>query len=282
MKGIPRRHPDRHSSGLLDDTEWRLFYSGMPLYYSHIVALFEKQKAHSYVVEFARLALEYTETSTHEDVDVRTEIQSRLFNGAIGVSHFDLAHSTLVAMSDQALQHSCLRMLIQKMCDTLHNAELVQLPFPNLENVVDEILAQKCQTTPDVVTGIPYHQVLYAWRVKRNNYRGAAAILLDRIHKLQLLGEADEQNGDDVLDTAVTRQYLMLINVLSCVDHKQAWITTEGAPNSRASGSLGGPGKRKVVTLADIRREYQNELDRIAAIENNQFGFAAGDAMDVL
>ncbi|KAK8049113.1 hypothetical protein PG994_010843 [Apiospora phragmitis] len=244
------------------------------------LTLFERQKAHSYVVEFARLALEFVNAKTPDAAEVRTEIQSRLFSGAIGVSHFDLAHSTLVAMSDHALQHSCLRTLIQKMCDNLHNAELVQLPFPNLENAVDDILAQKCQTTQDVVTGIPYHQILYAWRTKRNDYRGAAAILLDRIHKLQQIGELDEPNGDDVLDTAVTRQYLMLINVLSCVDHKQAWIATE-EPLSKDQPANGTP-KRKVVTLADIRSKYQNELDRVAAIQNNQFGFAAGDEMDVL
>lgn len=280
IAGVTRKHANKQSSGLLDDTEWRLFYSGLPRYYCHIVSLFERQKAHSYVVEFARLALEFVNAKTPDADSVRTEIQSRLFSGSIGVSQFDLAHSTLVAMSDHAIQHSCLRTLIQKMCDNLHNAELVQLPFPNLENAVDDILAQKCQSTQDVVTGVPYHQILYAWRIKRNDYRGAAAILLDRIHKLQQLGESDEQNGDDVLDTAVTRQYLMLINVLSCVDHKQAWIATE-EPLSKDQAANGTP-RRKVVTLADIRSKYQAELDRVAAIQNNQFGFAAGDEMDVL
>ncbi|ORY60134.1 nucleoporin Nup120/160-domain-containing protein [Pseudomassariella vexata] len=272
---MPMKHPDRHSSGLLDDTEWNLFNAGMPQYYAHVVSLFEKQKAHSHVVEFARLALQFVNTHTHDAALLRTEIQSRLFSAAVNISHFDLAHSTLVAMSDYALQHSSLRMLIQRMCDNLHNSELVDLPFPNLENAVDEILAQKCQIATDVVTGIPYHQILYAWRIKRNDYRGAAAILLDRIQKLRQVGEADQPTGDDVLDTAVTRQYLMLINVLSCVETKQAWIATE-------QSDANGISKRKVVTLADLRREYQAELDRIAAIQNNQFGFSAEDEMDMV
>ncbi|KAI0124669.1 DNA repair protein RAD51 [Xylariales sp. AK1849] len=277
------RHPDKHSSGLLDDTEWRLFYAGMPQYYAHIVSLYEKQKAHSYVVEFARLALQFINQHTKDAASIRTEIQSRLFNGAVNISHFDLAHSTLVAMTDHALQRSSLRNLIEKMCDGLHNSELVELPFPNLENAVDEILAQRCQDAIDIVTDKPWHQILYAWRIKRNDYRGASAILLDRIHKLRHRGDADEATGDDVLDTVITRQYLMLINVLSCVDQKQAWITTEHASSGQAvNGSFVSQGKRRVVTLADIRREYQDELDRIAAIQNNQFGFAAGDEMDVL
>ncbi|KAI0838956.1 nucleoporin Nup120/160-domain-containing protein [Hypoxylon sp. FL0890] len=277
-------HPERHSSGLLDETEWNLLFAGLPRYYAHIVALFEQQKAYSFVVDFARLALQFVH-GTMGDVDkVRTEIQCRLFSGALATSQFELGHATVVAMRDRALQHSCLRALIQRMCDNLHNSELVNLTFPGLQGAVDDILAQHCTDTVDVITGVPYHQILYAWRIKRNDYRGAAAVLLDRIQKLRQLGEGDQVTGDDILDTAVTRQYLMLINVLSCVDPKQAWVTIEGParpirPNSSAVEELS---KRKVVTLADIRKEYQDELDRIAAIQNDQFGFAADDEMEIL
>ncbi len=42
---------------------------------------------------------------------------------------------------------------------------------------------------------------------------------------------------------------------------------------------------RKVISLADLRKQYQDELDRIAAIQNNQFEFVMvreedEDAMD--
>lgn len=270
----------------------------MPRYYAHIVALYEKQRAYSYVVEFARLALQFVGNKTADADILRTELQSRLFNGATAISQFELAHSTLVAMRDHALQYSCLQKLVQRMCDNLHNAELVELPFPGLQNAIDEILERKCRDAVDVVTGPPYHQVLYAWRIRHNDYRGAAAVLLDRLQKLRQLGEGDGQqltingsseaiggmdgNGGDVLETPVTRQYLMLINVLSCVDPKQAWVATE-APAPTANGTKAPAAKkRKIVTLADVRKEYQGELDRIAAIQNNQFGFAAGDEMEIL
>ncbi|KAK6189195.1 RecA recombinase Rhp51 [Pestalotiopsis sp. IQ-011] len=278
------KNPDKHSSGLLNDTEWRLFYCGMPQYYAHIISLFEKVRAYSYVVEFAGLALQFVNHTTKDAASIRTEIQSRLFNGAVNISHFDLAHTTLVAMTNHALQRSLLRTLIEKMCDGLHNAELVKLPFPNLENSVDDILAQRCRDTTDIITDKPWHQILYSWRIKRNDYRGAAAILLDRINKLRQRADADDVLSDDVLDTVVTRQYLMLINTLSCVDEKQAWITTEGDGGDGAkSGSLGGAGKRKVVTLADIRRRYQDELDRISAISGDQWPLVPmdGDEMDL-
>ncbi|KAI5865037.1 nucleoporin Nup120/160-domain-containing protein [Durotheca rogersii] len=304
---VPQAEPDKHSSGLLDETEWNLLFAGLPRYYAHIVALFEQHKAYSYVIDFSRLALQFVNSRTEDAEKARTEIQCRLFSGAIATSQFELAHATLVAMKDRALQMSCLRALIQRMCDNLHNAEFVALPFPGLQGAVDDVLAQHCRDAADVVTGVPYHQILYAWRVRRNDYRGAAAVLLDRIHKLRQLGEGDQVAGDDMLDTAVTRQYLMLINVLSCVEPKQAWITTEAGGSARtaivaaaaaaanakdakddaaaaAAAAAAAPvvEKRKVVTLADIRKEYQDELDRIAAIHNNQFGFAADDEMEIL
>ncbi|KAI1410784.1 nucleoporin Nup120/160-domain-containing protein [Hypoxylon sp. FL1857] len=281
---VPQANPERHSSGLLDETEWNLLFAGIPRYYAHIVALFEQQKAYSFVTDFARLALQFVHGNMEDADKVRTEIQCRLFSGALATSQFELAHATVLVMKDQALQHSCLRALIQRMCDNLHNSELVNLTFPGLQGAVDDILAQHCTNTVDVVTGVPYHQILYAWRIKRNDYRGAAAILLDRIQKLRQLGEGDQVTGDDILDTAVTRQYLMLINVLSCVDPKQAWVTVEepARPIRLGPSTSEHLTKRRVVTLADIRKEYQAELDRIAAIQNDQFGFTADDEMEIL
>lgn len=265
---------DRHSSGLLDETEWNLLNCGQARYYSHVVALFERYRAYSYVVEFARLAIQFLGQQPENNL-TKTDMFSRLFNAAVATSQFSLAHTTLVALQDSALRHSSLRKLVDKMCETYHNLELVALPFPGMQQEVDEILAQRCKKEMDVVSGFPYHQVLYSWRTRRGNFRGAAAILLDRIQKLKLAGEGDRLAGDDVLDTSVTKQYLLLINALSCVEKKEAWVYDEGVQHGET------PAKRKVVSLADIRKQYQDELDRIAAIQNNQFGFEADDVMDI-
>lgn len=270
---------DRHSSGLLDEMEWALLNAGLPRYYSHIVALYDSQKAYSYVVEFARLAMQFT--SAHPDRgSVKAEMLTRQFSAALATCQFELAHTTLLSIKDQALRSSSLRLLTDKMCETCHNSELVALPFPGMQQEVDEFLAKRCRNATDVVHGAQYHQVLYAWRIKRQNMRGAAWVLLDRIQKLKLAGEGDKITGDDVLDTPVTRQYLLLINALSCVDPKQAWVFDEGVIGA-VDEATGLPKKRTVVSLADVRKQYQDELDRIAAIQNNQFGFEADDVMDL-
>jgi nuclear pore complex protein Nup160 len=257
----------------------------MAKYYCHIVAVYEKQKAYSYVIEFARLAIQFAQARDDEGAVIRTELLSRQFHAAVALSRFDVAHASMLSISVESLQHACLRKLVEKMCDGYHNIGLVSLPFPGLEHAVEEILEEKCQATMDVVHGIPYHQILYSWRVNHNNYRGAAAILYDRIQKLRHAGEGDKFTGEDVLDTPVTKQYVLLINALTCLETKDRFIIPQDLPHpGQRDGDDDGKAKllkRKLVTLEDIRKQYQDELDRIAAIQNNQFGFEADD-MEIL
>lgn len=272
---------NRHSSGLLDDTEWNLLHKDPSRYYCHIVSLFEKARAYSYVIEFAGLALQFSHAS-EEAALVRSEMLSRQFNAATATSRFDVAHSSLLSMKDKAVRSSSLRKLLDRMFESRYTKDMVSLPFTGLQDEIDSVLAQKCTATMDVTNGVPYHQILYSWRVARNDYRGAASVLMDRLQKLKHAGEGDKFVGEDTLDTPVTKQYLLLINTLSCVEPKQAWIFMEELPPPNSRGT-DFQAERKVVTLADLRKQYQDELDRIAAIQNNQFGFEAGDdAMDIL
>jgi len=251
------------------------------------VALFDKDKHFSFVIDFARLALQFAPASSKDTdiIQLRTEMNSRLFNAAVQTSRYDLAHSSLALFTDRALQHSSLRTLIFRICELSNASQLLELPFLGLQDAVDDILAQKCRGIMDLNIGVPYHKILYAWRIKRNDFRGAAAVSFERLQRLQQSGDGDkiiaQGPGNDELDTAITKQYLALINALSCVDPKQAWIISE-APHNKGVTSNSLPAKRKAITLEDMRKGYQGELDRIAAIENNQFAFVGGDEMDVL
>lgn len=74
---------------------------------------------------------------------------------------------------------------------------------------------------------------------------------------------------------AVLEGYLAVINLLSCSG--DGWVLS-GGKDGRGSE----PGKRKLVTLEDVRKKYQDELDRRSLIENGRFGFGEGEAMDVI
>jgi nuclear pore complex protein Nup160 len=278
-----KKRADYRSAGYLDEMERNLLNAGLPEYYSHIVALYDKEKIYSFVIDFARLSLQFIKpgNSNLQQNKLRTEMHSRLFNASIQTSRYELAHSVLALYTDTALQHSSLRILVTKMCESSHAHQLISLPFIGLQESVDEILAQKCQGIVDVTVGVPYHKILYSWRIKRSDFRGAAAISLERLQRLLASGDGDGLLGEDGLETPVTRQYLALINALSCVDPKQAWILSEEQPKKAAQGIKTLQPKRKVVTLEEIRKSYQEELDRMAAIENNQFAFNGEDEMEV-
>lgn len=250
------------------------------------MSLYEKVKHFSYAIDFCRLALQFLppnqEAST---IQARTELNSRLFNAAIQTSRYDLAHSTLVVFTDHALQKSCLRTLVTRLCETSNASKLIALPFLTLQDQVDEILTQKASSIVDPGAGTPYHKILYAWRIAHNDFRGAASISLERLQRLQLSGEGDKflQNGTGNPETAVTKGYVQLINALACVDEKQAWVLAEEVKRPGKTSE----GKRRVVRLEDVRRAYSEELDRINAVGRGDFGLLGDggdedDAMDIL
>ncbi|KZF22285.1 hypothetical protein L228DRAFT_230660 [Xylona heveae TC161] len=266
------------SEGLLNVADLSYFHDGLAKYYMHILSLFEKARANSYVADFARLAIQFTSFSKSQVPQQRTEILSRLFYASIQTSRFEEAYSALARYTDTALQKSALTTLITSMIAQSRIPQLLRLPFTDLQPQVDAILSSLCQKTLNIATGPPYHQILYAYRLSRNDFRGAATIMHERLQRLR----TSSSTHSEVQNEAVAQTFLTLINLLSSVDPKHAWILAEPSVNVNMGRS--GVAKRKIVTLSDVRKEYQQELDRVAAIDSGNFPFAPpieDDEMDV-
>ena len=147
---------------------------------------------------------------------------------------------------------------------------LLTFPFVDLSDAVDTILTSLCQKTLNLASGPPYHQILYSFRISRNNFRGAASILHERLQRLK----TTSSKIHDPADESLAQIYLMIINTLSAVSKEDAYILAEQMmESSGAGGTLNwgiGQGKkllkRQIVTLDTLRKEYQEELDRVAAI----------------
>lgn len=77
------------------------FSDGLPHYYQHIIGLFDKAKAHSFVARFAQLALSAF-TGTEEE-QLKNELLSRLFSASLQTSRFDVAYATLTRYTDASL-----------------------------------------------------------------------------------------------------------------------------------------------------------------------------------
>lgn len=143
--------------------------------------------------------------------------------------------------------------------------QLLSLPFPaTLHEQIDVLLVE--QKKP---------KILAAWRLHRQDFRGAAAALLPPLQAAQ----ARAKRGDDGLEN----QYLTVINLLACAGEGNGWVLSEDPVCG------GGKGKRRIVEVKDVRARYQKELDRRSVIEGGRFGFVGGggrgrggDEMDVL
>ncbi|KAI9711627.1 MAG: hypothetical protein M1812_007150 [Candelaria pacifica] len=279
--GLARGRPggiigEIESAYLVDLTEIdSINNNGLPRYYLHVLGLFEKAKAYSYVADFASLALQFTKSS--DDETLETEILSRLFHSSIQISRFDQAYTAMTQYTDITLQTSALSTLLTRMISQNATQHLLSLPFVGLHSTVDMIISSLSTKVLSLTSGPQYHKVLYSWRISRGDYRGAAEVLLERLqhlHSFTQRGKGTEQENE-----ALQKEYLALMNLLACVEPAQAWILAKGS--GKEEGQQGK--KRKVVTLDDVRRGYQKELDRVAMIEGNMFSFGGGgDEMDVL
>jgi nuclear pore complex protein Nup160 len=279
------------SSSLLDILSVDSFNNGLPKYFQHVLSVFEQARSFSHVADFASLALQALESDDQkvEDdpdyQDLRTDLLSRLFYASLKTCQFDTAYSALSRYTNLALQKSALGSLITAILNacgpgTSGVQQLLHFPLwlaPNLSSYVDETLLSlaKKQTsfsssldsdnqwweanyTPD------YHRILHAYRIARNDLRGAAELGYQTVQRLRnardapstqlALSRSGEEETkrmveeDDIESKEIRHELLSLINLLACVDKSEAYILVElDAPPAglSATSDAGTPGKRR-------------------------------------
>lgn len=293
------------SSNLLSAMEAAHLGQDLPTYYSHILTLFDSAKCPPWVASFAHLALQFTPKT---DTEQSSNLLASLFHSSLSLADHDAAYTALIQHPDPT---SLLPTLISTMLTENKAANLIAFPFPPaLHPAIDSYLLQKARSSPidnntrqhSPSPSLNYYQILSSWRLRHHNAQGAAAALLERLHRLPdsfssvmattttAVGATTNTNeGVQEQRDAVLETYLAVINLLSCAG--EGWVLS-GGKERRGSGIMvgggiggGGGEKRKVVTLEDVRRSYQEELDRRSVIENGRFGFDDNDGeamMDVL
>lgn len=154
--------------------------------------------------------------------------------------------------------------------------ELLSLPWAGLRHEIDDILAEHAKKEGDAAglssgNSAPYYKILYAWRVRQGDMRGAAGVLVERLERRKERGR--RKLGGAAKDAnAVLEDYLVAINAFVAVgEEEEAWVLVGGR-----EGKEGGK-KRTVVRLGDVRRGYQEELDRRCVLEGGRFGILGGE-----
>lgn len=290
------------SAGLLSIIEAECFNNGLALYLHHITNLFDSSKAYNEAARFAHLTLQALPTGQKEPLpNFRVEVLSRLFNAELKQFRLESAFNALVQLSDPALQRSCVHAIINTILDSkssisgAHGAVhvLQSLPwamYPQLARYMDDFLVSlaKHQTFSESnPSGWPSRgdqldnlSIVHAIRVSQKDYRGAMTILYDRLRWVRRSGRARH----DPQATALRQTLLALINVMACVRPEEAYILADAAPNpiqseandqSNAHGDADTLKKRRriIITLDDLRKEYQAALDRCSRIERGDFDF---------
>lgn len=305
---------------LLGDHENRDFGSGIPKYYQHVSSLFEQLRIWSYTAEFAAVAFHHLNDDLGDDYDARLseidirksnkgspaiqqmddameeahilyiretrdEILCRLFSALAQTARFEEAFHALAKISNPTLKRSNLDTLIRKCAEHDCITLLRSLPFEDnyLDQVADSILLSlaKRSLASNSASSPQYHQILYAYRIDRNNYRGASEILYERLERLRYKESHYLQNPDD---ETLVEAYMLLINTLACCGEGEGWVLAEPIPGVHTDGR-----KRKLVTLEQVRGEFEKELDRRSDLALGRFpltgmiGNGGGDEdMDML
>jgi nuclear pore complex protein Nup160 len=299
---------------LLSAEELNYFGMNASKYYQHVSALFEKLKAFSYTADFASLALREFGSDTDVDqsiaeIDMRKsksdrptgeaiddameeirllqlrttkdDILNRLFNALVQTGRFDQAYQTLVTVVNPALRRANLQTLLQTCIQQDAISEFLGLPIEaDLAHEADGILVSlaKRHLGFKVSASSPlYHRILFAFRTRRADYRGAAAILYEHLESLR---HGSRHTLQDPEDETLVQIYVLLINTLACCGPDEGWLLAEPV-----SGVHAAEAKRKLVTLEDVRRDYCAELDRRSDMLQGRFpvvGSGDDHMMDVL
>jgi nuclear pore complex protein Nup160 len=147
---------------------------------------------------------------------------------------------------------------------------------------------------------VDYLKILHAMLVRRGDYRCAVAVLYDRLRLMRKSGRGGVGGGKaftrDPSMRAIRQVLLALINAMSLVEKEEAYILVEpdesqsqqdinrgedtGVNGDRNGNGNGHPLRKRrkiIITLEDLRRDYQRVLDRCARVERGDFGFDVDD-----
>lgn len=229
---------------------------GLGSYYAHIADLFHGVEAWDSCAECLELALRTNRDQTLTEVP-SAETLNNLFTAYLRAQKWDAAYSVLARW--RGPDRSALRESVAQLTRSMYRADeterLLSYPFVGLVGLLDEVISD--QAREDTTTS-GWALVLYSWRLRRKDIRGAAESLWDHIVHVR----SHSHNS-----TSIIRPLLLLINVLSMSGVRQGWIL------GNQPSEDGKIGKRKLMGVREIRKMYQEELDRLDEEDRGDFDF---------
>ncbi|KAK3113723.1 hypothetical protein LTR53_008726 [Teratosphaeriaceae sp. CCFEE 6253] len=295
------------TAGLISPHEEDSFGRDKSAYFQHVAALFEKLQMYSYVADFAQLALDNTaplsnfsssiarldrqksqqESPALEQIDraeketqllrlmaSRDDILNRLFNALALTGRFEGAFAALQQIETAPMRRSGLKKLVEVCVKQDCVPMLLSLPFEGgMAEDADKTLLDHAKkelaSGPSSSIATPYYQILYAFRTQQSDFRGAAEILYEHLERMRCAPH--HRAAQDPEDETLLQVYVLLINTLACCGEEDGWVLAEPFPGLPGVGA-----KRKLVTLADVRRDYGAEMDRRSEVLSGRIPIVGG------
>lgn len=235
-------------------------------YNLHVAALCMSAEQSQHALRFCESAL-IASHSIRPTKERLQEIHQRVFSAAISAHEWTQAYSALSGTPSSHRQEN-IRSFAMGVCESSSAELFSMLPFLEIMEEFDLTLERTARNMIHMSAKPSYHKILYAHRIKRADYRGAASILY---HRLQSLKNKSHVNGFNVADhLEITETYLCIINALRCLPADDAWFiagAVEYTPNNkRRKGNEDDESEterkvtRQVFHLVDIKKAYDEVM----------------------
>ncbi|EMR08246.1 hypothetical protein PNEG_03413 [Pneumocystis murina B123] len=258
---------------ILKDFGFSFTFNDLYLYFIHVADTYYQEALFFYSAEFyeeaRKVGLEKLNSTEKED------LYCKMFQTYMAAKMYDNAYLTLLQFQSYDKKCDSLYKLVDAMCEENLSKKLCEYSFLGLSDELDSILHFRAQNMIDVRANPCYHKILYSWRIKQGNFRGAASIMYHRLQKLRngsLVKSAGNQEQLDIIEG-----YLALLSALSCVDISNSWILYPDFDSTyhtnkkikQSSSKNDATKQRQVLDIVTIRKEYIQELKRMQNMLNN-------------
>ncbi|RDB20540.1 hypothetical protein Hypma_012453 [Hypsizygus marmoreus] len=231
-------------------------------FYVHVSNLFKACSLVQQEVSFAQLAI------SAAPVDADTSfLWHTVIKGCTDLALYDDAYAALMLTPYEKLKRDCVSHLAYRMCEDSAVERLLAFNFAGMADEVEDALAFKARNVDPRLPPI-YSKILYAWFIRRGDYRSAALAMYQRAKKLQDL--THDPLSFSTLAEEQLEAYTVAINALSLVDLKNAWvllpISADHAHEPRKRRKLSRhipenkftPGKfdADIIRLSDMQYDY--------------------------
>ncbi|KAG7729273.1 hypothetical protein KL933_001499 [Ogataea haglerorum] len=205
-----------------------------------------------------KLALKALATKTElKDVSDDQAILLKVFQLALKLQEFELAHDTILKMERKYRKHP-IKQFVYKLFQMNQIPKILDYPFNEDADKVDDLiysLGESSALNSDLKTSLKYYRICYTLRLKQGDYRAA----VEALYRFNSIGlELMKQNKFNDIKL-LGDNYLTILNLLYTLEEDDRWIIKRPVQFVHTAGlQPAEEQKSELVYSADLEKEYQS------------------------